>query len=109
AEIEISFSADLAVAKDDAESGGHSAQRHPRARDERLQEHVPRAHLRPVAARRGMETGLDQRSPGLDVTGDAGAELALGPKRHDSSLRMLLVSLLQRRLQGLELVRTHQY
>jgi hypothetical protein len=98
AEVEVALGDD-AAAHLEASVDRDRAQRHARARDERLQEHVARARERAVAAARRMEARLDERAAGLDLAGDAlAAELAVGPQRQPRSVGLVAIAVLQRAL-----------
>ena len=67
AEVEVALGADRAAAHVDAERGGDRPERHARAGGERLEQHVAGAQLRAVAAARGMQPRLGERTAGVDA------------------------------------------
>ncbi len=62
----------------DAEGGRHTAQRHARARQQRLQQHVAGAGVVAVAAGGGVQTRPYRSGPAVDGAGDSGIAV-VGP------------------------------
>jgi len=107
AEVEVALGADGAAAHVELERGGDRPERHPRARGERLEQHVARAQQRAVAAGRGMQTRLGDRAPGVDAAADALAKAPARLEGDGSGVGVVAVALLERRLEAAELGRIH--
>ena len=91
------------------ERGRHRLQRDAGAGDQRLQQHVARAQLEPGAAGRRMQAGGGERAAGLDLAGDIGVvERALRLQGDDRGVRIVLVALLDRRLQRAQFIGVHR-
>src|SRR5207248_4867250 len=105
AKVEVSLGEHTTPRHRDVPVDGDRAERHPRARDERLQEHVAGAGETAVTPARRVETRLDERLSGLHGARDAfGAQLSLGPQRDARRSRILSVPGLERALESAQLV-----
>ena len=108
ADVELALGLDAAAGDRDLERRRHGPQRHARAGGERLEQHVAGARQLAGAAGRRMQAGVDDRPAGLDAAGDAVAvERAGGAQRDHRRVGFLAVALLDRRLEGAQLVGFH--
>ena len=107
AEVEVALRAHASRRDGDPERGRDRAQRHPGARDQRLEQHVARAQQRAVATGRRVEPGLGERPARVHRAGDAVAQVTRRGQRDQRSLGLGPVALLERRLQRPQLIAIH--
>ena len=108
AHVEIALGVDGAARDRDLERRRDRAQRHARARGERLQQHVAGARQLARAAGGRVEAGVDEGAAGVDAARDAAlAEGALGAEDDHRGLGVLAVPALDRALDGPQLVSVH--
>src|ERR1700686_5063171 len=107
AEVEVTLCAYVSGGDRDLKRGGDGAERDAGAGDERLQQHVPGAEQRPVAAGGGVQAGLRDGVPGCERAGDSLPECAGSGEREQRRAGLGLVAVLQRRLQLPQLISLH--
>ena len=80
-----------------------------RGRDQRLEQHVAGAKLKPAAARRWMQAGHRKRPPGLDPAGDGRiVDRSFGPQGDTGGTAIRFVARLDGRLQGPQFIALHR-
>ena len=100
--------ADFAAANADVQRRRHGAQGDAGAGDQRLQQHVPRAHLQSAAAGGRVQPGLKQGPAGIHPA--AHSRLGQGPlggQRDEGGCGIVAVTGLERGLEGAEIVGAH--
>ena len=107
AKIEIAFGANRAASNNDADRRRDGVERHARAGNKRLEQHIARARAKSVAARCRMQPSGDERLSGLNIARDALAQKALSPERNQRGIGVRFVALLQGRLDRAKFFRFH--
>src|SRR6476661_5939997 len=108
AEIEITFGRHLAGLERNIERGRHCLHRDAGAGDQRFEQHIAGAKLKPGSTGRRMQARGGQCATGLDLAGNvAVVEGALGLQSYECRLRIAFVALFDRRLHRTQFARVH--
>src|SRR5205814_8832368 len=99
AKVQVAFGADCCIAQPNTECGSDRVQRNTSTSDQCLKQHVARAGAETVATSSRMKPGFDRRLSCFYLAGNTLTKPSFGPECDQRGLRLLPVSLFQRRLQ----------